>query len=369
MNILYLTNHLNTGGITSYVLTLAADLKKRGHTIYVASSGGELLPRFLEAGINYIPIPIRTKRELSLKIFASMFKLSALIKRYEIDIAHAHSRTTQVLGYLLARSSAVSYVSTCHGFFKRRFLRRIFPCWGEKVIAISEAVKEHLVEDFKVSEKDIRVIHNGVDVEKFRAQSTEHRVQKKKEMGLSEGPVVGIIARLSEEKGHVYLIEAIKKVLEKIPSAQLVIVGEGRQKEKLRQLAKSLGLENKVFFSPSLAKTEEILSVTDVFVLPSLKEGLGLALMEAMAAGCAVVGSGVGGIKSLIQDGETGLLVEPADSKALAAKIWELLQDAKRREILGRQARDFIARNFSLGTMVLETERLYLECRIQRAQA
>jgi len=362
MNILYITNHLNIGGITSYVLSLASGLKKRGHNVYLASSGGQLLPRFIEEGIVYIPIPIKTKQEFSPKVIISRVKLSAAIKRYDIDIVHSNSRTTQVLGCLLSRAAGIPHISTCHGFFKKRFFRRVFPCWGKKVVAISVQVKEHLILDFGVAQEDIFVIHNGIDADKFRPRDEKSRMEFKKRLGLSAGPVIGIVARLSDVKGHVYLIEAMREVLDANKEAQLVIVGEGRMKEKLVKLAGELKIVNSVFFIPEVEDTRDVLSAMDLFVMPSLKEGLGLALMEAMAAGLAVVASDIGGIKTLIKDGESGLLVEPADVRGLSVAITELLLNPAKAESLGRKARVFISENFSEEKMVSETEKAYSEC-------
>jgi glycosyltransferase involved in cell wall biosynthesis len=362
MNILYLTNHLNIGGITSYVLTLATGLKKRGHNVYIASSGGALLSRFTAEGIIYIPIPIRTKQEVSLKILFSMFKLSGFIKQNNINLAHSNSRTTQVLACLLQRRLGIPHISTCHGFFKKKFFRKIFPCWGKKVIAISESVKEHLIKDFRVDEKNIVIIHNGIDIERFREPRTEDRGPRKKNLGLGDGPVVGIVARLSDVKGHIYLIEAMAQVLKNIPDAQLLIVGDGKMKQELLSLTLRLGIEKSVFFIPSVLDTQEVLSLMDIFVMPSLKEGLGLALMEAMARGLAVIGSDIGGIRSLIKDGLNGLLVKPADAASLSNAILELLQDEDRAKSLGEAARVFIKENFSQEKMVLKTEEVYLEC-------
>ncbi len=362
MNILFITNHLNTGGITSYVFTLSSGLKKRGHNVYIASSGGELAFKFKEAGLDYIPIPMRTKKEISPKIIFSAIKLSGIVRENKIDIVHSHSRTTQVLGCLLQKLTGARHIFTCHGFFKRRLLRKIFPCWGEKVIAISEQVREHLVKDFKLDEKKIVVIHNGIDLDRFQAQSPEHRAQSKRKLGLGEGPVIGIIARLSDVKGHQYLIEAMKTVLEKYPLAQLLIIGTGKTQKELIQLAGSLGVSNNVIFIPETQDTPSALAAMDIFVMPSIQEGLGLALMEAMTSGLAVIGSNVGGIKTLIQDGRNGLLVEPADSAGLARAILSLLDDPSKGIALGREAQRFIQQNFSQEKMVSETEEEYLNC-------
>ena len=339
MNILHITNHLDVGGITSYVFTLASGLKKRGHNVFVASSGGDLVFKFQEAGINYLPIPIRTKKEISPGIIFCAIKLSGIIKEYKIDVIHTHSRTTQVLSCLLHKSTGVARIFTCHGFFKRRFLRRIFPCWGEGIIAISEQVKEHLVKDFKVPERDIVVINNGIDIDRFKAVALKSKTKAKNNLGLSEGPVIGIIARLSDVKGHKYLITAMRGVLEKYPEAQLLIVGTGKIQKDLAGLAESLGIGKNVFFIPEISDTIEALAAIDIFVMPSLQEGLGLALMEAMASGLTVIGSNVGGIKTLIQDGQNGLLVSPADSKELGEAILTLLSDPSKRADLGTARR------------------------------
>lgn len=362
MNILYLTNHLNIGGISRYLLTLASGLKARGHQVYIASNRGDLVEQFEKEGIIYIPIPIKTKKEISPKIFISSLKLCKFIREEKIDIIHANTRVTQVLASLLQKRTHKPFISTCHGFFKKRLLRKIFPCWGVKVIAISKQVKEHLINDFNVKDSDIRVIHNGIDVEKFGRYAICDMRQAKMKSGLSNGPVVGIVARLSDVKGHRYLIEAMPQVLRQIPDAQLLIVGDGKEKKELLALTKRLGMQKNVYFRPSVNDTRDVLSTMDLFVLPSLKEGLGLSLMEAMASGLAVIGSDIGGIRSLIKDGYNGLLVRPADSTALSGAILELLRDTEKRESLGEKARIFIQENFSQEKMIIETEKVYLEC-------
>jgi glycosyltransferase involved in cell wall biosynthesis len=230
------------------------------------------------------------------------------------------------------------------------------------VIAISEQVKDHLISDFKLREDKIRVVNNGIDVKKFSPQALKDISRPGAGFGLKSGPVIGIVARLSDVKGHIYLIRAMEIILKTFPHAQLLIVGEGKMERELRALTDELKIKESVLFIPETKDTREILASMDVFVMPSLKEGLGLALMEAMSSGLAVVGTDVGGIRSLIFDGQTGILVQPQDSMGLASAITALLQDPHRRETLGRNARDFIAANFSQEKMADETERVYREC-------
>ncbi len=366
MNILYLTNHLNVGGISSYVFSLASGFSKRKHKIFIASSGGETLPTFFQQGICFVRVPLKTKFEFHpIKLTVSFIKLFIFIKKNKIEIIHSNTRVTQVLGCLLSRFTKVAHVSTCHGFFKKRWSRKHWPCWGDRVIAISDSVRDHLLRDFGVEDSKVKLVYNGIDLDKYDLLSQRDKfdiASIKKQFGLYSNHIVGIIARISEVKGHVYLIKAMKQVLVKFPDAKLFIVGEGGLLGELKNLSKSLDIENSVIFVPKVYDNLKALAVMDVFVLPSLQEGLGLSLMEAMAASRACVGSAVGGIKNLIKHGENGLLVQPADIFQLANAIIELLKDKQKADVLAENARNFIYQNFSLTKMLVHTEEVYSEC-------
>jgi glycosyltransferase involved in cell wall biosynthesis len=142
----------------------------------------------------------------------------------------------------------------------------------------------------------------------------------------------------------------------------LLIVGEGKEKKNLIEKVKKLGIEKNTIFMPSVENTSSVLSAMDLFVMPSLQEGLGLSIMEAMACGLAVVASEVGGIRNLIRDGFNGSLVKPKDIKKLYEVILELLKDKDKARLYGLNAHKTIANNFSQEKMVLETERVYSEC-------
>lgn len=361
MKILYLVNHFNSGGITSYILSLSSGLIKKGHSVFVASGGGKMLFKLDEEGIKYFTVPIKTKNELSPRIIISALILSKIIRDNRIDLVHSQSRTTQVLGCLLARMTGARHIFTCHGFFKRRFSRRIFPCWGESVIAISEQVKEHLISDFKVRPEKISLVFNGVDSRKFSPVLQSIKQEAKQKIGLSPDTVVGVLARLSDVKGHRYLIEGMKSVLSVYPAAQLLIAGEGRMEEELKALVNDLGIGKNVFFIPNSTDTKNVLSAIDIFVLPSLKEGLGLALMEAMSMGLPVIGSEVGGIKTLIKNGINGLLVKPKDCQGISKAVIDLISDPALGLKLGAEARKYIVNEFSCENMVSGTEEVYLK--------
>jgi len=362
MKIMHLINHLNIGGIGSYALNLSAGLIKKGHRLFIASSGGELLGEFNRLGVEPIRVSLNTKNELSPKIVLSLIKLYKAVRENKIDILHSHSRTTQVLGCLLQRFTGVKHVFTCHGFFKRRFSRRVFPCWPDKIIAISDQVREHLINDFKLSPQRIDLVYNGIDMDKFSPPSFENRQKAKLKIGLGSGPVVGILARLSDVKGHRYLIEAMKDILPIYPQARLLIAGEGKMEKELRKLTEDFGIKANVIFVTNTIDTREVLSAIDFFVMPSLNEGLGMALMEAMSMGLTVIGSSVGGIKTLIKDKENGLLVNPKDPRGISQAIISLISDSKKALDLGRNAHKYMVNNFSRDKMVFNTEQIYLRC-------
>lgn len=359
MNILFLTTHLNSGGITSYLLTLVKGLIGKGHKVFLATSGGNKEDDFLALGARHLKMNIRTKSELDPRLYLAVLKLRKFIQENKIDVIHSQTRVTQVVGYLIGRMTHVSYVATCHGFFKRRFFRLLFPCWGEHVIAISLAVKNHLINDFSVSEQKIILVESGIDMGNFPVVTSEERRAAKQKFHLENNFTIGMIARLSDVKGQDVLIKAMPWVLKEIPQAKLCLFGEGREEKSLRVLVKESNLENVVLFFPVVDKIRDSLSTLDVFVMPSRQEGLGLSIMEAQAVGLPCVASRVGGIPSLIEEGKTGFLVEPENETALAKKLIEVFGNWNRCQEVGLAARAVVQKNHSAEKMVQETLNVY----------
>ncbi|MFC1632053.1 glycosyltransferase family 4 protein [Candidatus Omnitrophota bacterium] len=364
MKILLLTTHLNLGGIGVYVLSLAKVLVRKGHQLFVVSSGGDLVAPLSSCGVRHFNLNIKTKSALNPKLYPAASRLVRIIKENEIEIIHAHTRVTQVLAHLAAKVANIPYVSTCHGFFKPRLLRKVFPCWGDHCVAISEAVREHLVNDLSVKKEDISVVHNGVEAERFSPQkfSQKQKQQLKRDYGLkSEAPIIGTVARLSSVKGQRYLIFAMREVIKACPEVQLLLVGDGPEKQRLLTQVQELGLANNIFFSPSTLDTSVPLSIMDIFVFPSLMEGLGLAIIEAQAMGLPVVASDVGGIYTVVKEGVNGLLVRPGNSQRLAEAIVGLLKDRNKAIAFGGQGRRQMLGQFGLKQMVDGIERVYAQ--------
>lgn len=361
MKVLLLTTHLNIGGVSVYTVNLARGLKDKKVSVWVGSSGGELVGKLTKEGISHVKFDVRTKFEAHPKLAVTFFKLLNFIRKNDIDIVHAQTRVTQVLGYLLSIFSRVNYVSTCHGFFKsERIGRKLFGAWGDSIIAISDSVRMHLIKDFKEKSEKVHLIYNGVDDKFFCGDLNENeKGVLRNNLGFFKSPVVGSVSRLSPVKGLRYLLFAMKDILKEMPEVRLLLVGEGPSKDYLMGLAKKLGIESSVFFALSTTHPQRFLSIIDIFVFYSLEEGLGLSLLEALASGKPCVASNVGGVASVIKDSVTGLLIPPKDTHALKEAIMKIMKNKKLSTLLAKQGKALVKKKFSLDHMTEEVIDVY----------
>jgi len=206
------------------------------------------------------------------------------------------------------------------------------------------------------------VIHSGVDLEQF-SKGAKQRTRKREELGIpSDSLVIGYVGWLIPIKGVTHLVSAMAKVAEKYPKSLLVLVGKGDDKGdeeiKLKEQVEKAGLEKKVRFLGWRSDVDEIMGCFDIFVLPSLNEGMGRVLVEAMAAGLPIVASRVGGIPDLVKDGKNGLLVPPEDASALERAITVLLKDKAQRKRMGEAGKK-MCRPYSAEAMVEQIDALY----------
>ena len=249
MNLLFLTSHVDVGGITSYLLMVTGGLTARGHEVTVMSGGGALVEVFEAQGVRHIRVPLRTKSEVHPKLWFAYRQIRRFLKDHPVDVIHAQTRVSQVVGTWVSRRAGIPMVSTFHGYLKPRWGRRLFPCLGELVIAISPPVQQHLIHAFRVPSSRLALVEHGIPVERFQAPSPEVRRTLRQEFGIPEDAfAVGTVARLVPNKGIDRLIRAVAVVAERHPSVQLVIVGSGPEETRLRMLTTSLGLAGRALF-------------------------------------------------------------------------------------------------------------------------
>jgi glycosyltransferase involved in cell wall biosynthesis len=241
-----------------------------------------------------------------------------------------------------------------------RLLSRI----TDHVVALTPMeARDYLALRVLTAEK-ISIIHSGVELNRYHI-TTKKRQQKKKELGISpDSLVVGFVGWLIPIKGVTYLVNAMARIVEQHSKNLLVLVGKGDDKGeeeiKLKEQVERAGLADKVRFLGWRPDVDEIMGCFDIFVLPSLNEGMGRVLVEAMAAGLPIVASRVGGIPDLVKDGENGLLVPPADTSALEKAISSLLHDGARRKRMGKAGKKMCG-PYSAEAMVEQIDVLYTE--------
>lgn len=365
MRILHLTSHLNVGGVASHVLTLSAALRQRGHEVVVASGGGELDEEAMARGITLHHLPLLTSVEFSPQVWRAGRQLSAWLRWHPVDVLHAHTRVAQVVADRLARRLRIPYVTTWHGFFRPNFGRWLWPCTGNLTIAISEPVRQHLVRDFHVPADRTRLIPHGIDPAPFEAQ-VDSRLQQELRDRLHldrTAPIIGTVARLVASKGVDQLMCSFPHVRAAVPNAQLVIVGDGAQRESLQRVAAALGIADAVHFAGTLPHTRTILSLMGVFVfLPADQEGFGLSLLEAMAGRRPIVAVRRGGGATwVLEESQVGVLAEPGDAKGLAQAIIDVLRHPEAACQAAGKAQAMVKERYGLDRMVDQVEAVYRE--------
>lgn len=362
MKVLLLTTHLEMGGISVYVAHLARGLKRLGHEPLVASSGGWLENRLQQEEIPHFQVSCRTSSELNPKLWSSAFpRLLALVRRERPDLLHAHTRVSQVLAWALSNLTGTPFVTTCHGLYRYRLGRRFFRCWGKWVMAISGPSRDRLVRQYRLAPPhQVVLIPNGVEVDFFLEPVAPEEVQRFKEaIGLQGQPIVGAIARLSPIKGLDFFLRAVPGLLSDFPRLQLLLVGDGPAKGDLVRLAYELGIQERVVIVHPVEDTRIPLACMEAFVAPSLREGFGLAMVEAMAAGVPVVASNAGGPAEIVEDGKNGFLIPPGDSGAIERALRSLLTEPELKTRIGQQGRLRAQERYDMKRVVQEVEKVY----------
>ena len=339
------------------MLLTVLGLRERGHrAVLLAHPEGELAARASE-GHDLIRLAPKTEVDLH-----AGWKLSRVLRDLRPDIVHAHDPHAVALASLglsfltsgplpvLVASRRVAFHLKAHAFSRWKYHQ--VDCF----IAASEAIHQMLIGD-GVDPARVVTVYEGIDLSRIQAEPAKN---VHAEFWLpTHAPIVGAVGALTQEKGHRYLIDAAALVVREVPDARFVILGEGDLRPALERQIHELHLEKHVFLPGFQPDVLSFIRGFDLFVMSSLAEGLGTSLLDAMALSKATVATQTGGIPEVVANGETGLLVPPRDTHALASAIAGLLKDAGRRERMGLAGLDRVQKMFSAGRMVERTLEVY----------
>lgn len=346
--VLLLSGRFQVRGSCAYTLRLASHLPASGIRTLVVCPTARLV-----AAHRRRELGIREYRYLDLPFYNRVI-LRRIVKELGSDlpdVIHIQSRRMLRQGKWLARRLNRPYILTVHDYLgpQERVHLNDPPC--SQVITVSESVRRDFVARTNVRPDIVTVISSGVEL----------NVQAREEPILDPGhvPVIGTAGPLEAVKGLPFFLGAASRVLQTGRDVEFLIAGAGPEEANLRRLARELGISSKVTFVPYMLDFAESLSAMDIFCLPSLQQGLGTIMLEAMALGIPVIASRVGGVYSVIHDQHNGLLVPPSNSRQLADRILELLCDPLRARHIGENGRELVRDEFGLRRMVELTAELY----------
>ncbi|MFA5947606.1 MAG: glycosyltransferase family 4 protein [Candidatus Gracilibacteria bacterium] len=368
--ILLYTDTPKKGGAELQMFLLAKFLNKNKFTpIFACGNYKELdsiCENFEKEGIKTIRMNVKSKHDIK-----NYFQIKKIIKEEGIDILHIHvwNPASGRYGFLAGRSTKTPIITTEHDPFKLPFVKDFFKKFSlkyvNKIIAISIANEKLLKNLYKPHAKKISVIHNGIDITWWQSQLlrfTEDDLNNIKTdvfCANEDSLIITTIAELHERKGINYLISAMPEVIEKFKNIKLVIIGDGGEKEHLKKLAEKLGISSNVTFLGKQSGIPFLLKSSNIFVLPSIREGFGLVNLEAMITPLPIIASKVGGIPDIIENNKTGILVEPKDTKGLSEALIKLISSKTLREKYSIAGFERATKTFTAKKMAEEYEKIY----------
>lgn len=359
INMLQLVNGFAIGGGEMKVLELVQRLDKDRYNITVCSvgQGGPLEAEFRKAAPRVEIFEKRFSFDISL-----VKKVAQLMREQQIDLVQTTLFYADVIGAYAAALVKVPVVISWeavtgpfrwyHSWAYHLAMQKI-----DRVVAVSEDIRQRVIRERKLSPEKVVTIHYGVDLRRFAPQ--EPRLQRAA-IGLSHDHLVlGTVARFDHPKGHKYLIAAAPAIVQRFPNARFVLVGDGPLRQQVEQQIDALGVRDHFVLLGFRRDITQLLGLFDLFVLPSLSEGLPNAVLEAMACSNPVVATAVNGVIEVVEHEKTGLLIPPADPERLAAAVIELLSSPDRLKQMGRSGRERVAKFFSVEQQISKFEMLY----------
>jgi len=364
---------ISGSGLNTY-LTMKGMNRGTYRSELACSPGGKLIDLVEGAGMKVIPFRNLVQPLHPLKDALVLMELTRFLKKERYQVVHTHNSKAGFVGRLAARLAGVPVaVHTVHGFafhdreppWRRALFRnveRLASRWCDRMIFISQPLIDWALAERIVDRRKVLKIYSGIELEHFNPVPDEQKRSLRKKWGIREdGAVIGIVSKLWDGKGHELLIRAFQGVKEEINEAVLVIVGEGYLHRELSHLVQRLGLNGAVIFTGFQMDVSRVIATFDVAVLPSLFEGMGRVLLEAMAMEKPVVASRVGGIPDIVHDGVNGILVSPGNVQELKANLIKTLRNPGMAREMGKRGRRRINDEFSADTMVKSIGRVYRE--------
>lgn len=362
--ILYVHGIAKIGGAERDLLHLLEHIdRNRWEPIVVCPPDGPLIDEVKNLKVQVYPIRLPPWRKIGgiLGIPGAVWWLFRIIKDINIKLVHVNDYWWGPIVYMASRMAGVPCVVHIRQEIEPKKVRQYRLNKPHKLIAISEQMRKVAV-GAGVDSDRISVVYSGIDAKLVWSSEGAQRVRERYLLS-AEQPVIGTVANLFPRKGYEYLIQALTEINHKKPGVHCLIVGEGDEtyRSKLLELVDKNGLEKVVTFAGFQQDVLSYIAAMDVFVLPSVMEGFGIVLLEAMAMGKPVVATTVGGIPEIVEDQATGFLVPPRDSSALAQKIIYLLENPSIREKLGQAGRTRVLDRFSVQHMALQLQDVYGE--------
>lgn len=363
MKILHTNFHKGWGGQSNRILTVSRELYKNRHEVTIAAPpNSELIKRANKEGLKVFEEAHFRRGFVPLRLYKDVKKIRSLIEKEKFDIIHTHG-SQDSWAVALAMSFLKNrpfLIRTKHNIFPIKdhaANRWLYGRATDKVICISQAICDYCRAKSYIAPEKLALIHSAVDAEKFKRGNRDHF---RKEWKLEGKFAVGITGRLCQEKGHTVLLQAVKEIKDRIPELILLVVGTGTLYQKLKEFAQELGIMDQVVFTGFRRDIPDVLAGFDLFIMPSLSEGLGTAVLEAAAAGLPIIASNIGGIPDIIQTNKNGLLVPPGDPKVLTEGILTLYSSSETALSYGREAQEYVKLHFSEGALGKKTEETYL---------
>jgi glycosyltransferase involved in cell wall biosynthesis len=360
--VLYLDHQAEwLGGGQESLLGLLRELDRGRFTPLYAGPHGGLIRAVAECGVVVSEVELPSLHGLgAARVPAVVGRLWRRLRRARVALVHANGSRCMFYGGLAGRLARVPVIWHLRIAEAEPIWDRVLASLATRVVVISRAVGERL--PARVQEK-VKVIPNGIDVERFeRAEGSPLR----RELAVGAGMLVGMVARLTPEKDHETLLQAVPRILAQRPDTRFALIGEdpapGRpRRRRLEQLTRELGISEQVAFLGHRAEIPEVMAGLDLLVHCAWQEGFGRVILEAMAAGRAVVATAVGGIPELVLEGRTGMLVPAGDPAALAAVVLTLLAEPERRLALGQAGQERARDSFGLEAHAAAVQDLYDE--------